>query len=553
MLTSLLQQSNDLNHLETLQLYVVAADFKKMHARLKHPVSVLFLTCFQRVKSTSFTLIEKARTEPNDSDSEGNDQLFLDDIPILASFAQTKIPNLLKMAQAEKKKEPYKLYNKDTCMEFHELLCELLGRFQESLKDLKTLETKKEYRSESEITAIMDQLSAVLAFGRALRGIVRGAAITEHLKTIAHYVEVKAGKFWPMTHESELDPEVDAEFNLLKPFSTVGYGEPLQLWRSFLDWLRLMVHHFDAIHVLDNHLRNLDDESSSSSSSTSIEISIEILYPSLPDKKMLPWQEVLKNEKYFPRIQELDDQPSADDLITFLTSPTLEQNGNDIDELIEDIDAIKEKTSKSITGPVYADFTSDIEKITFAVTDLINFSSPGWKEYVVAISRDVNALASEDTQSRIVRLVAISDMLQNLKGSFLLFKKLQPDTPLSLGSGFSGAVHCEVSAALLNSLSGTTGLHEGLLVNVLKEYKVCHICVSSSNVCQTLQHRKPHHFSECLNDAARFVLACSPDWKHTTRSNFLQRGSTLRSRRAHYRSIFHRRLLTPWFWSLGLD
>jgi hypothetical protein len=43
-----------------------------------------------------------------------NNQLFLDDIPILAKFANTKIPNLEKMARAAKEMAPFNFYNKDT-------------------------------------------------------------------------------------------------------------------------------------------------------------------------------------------------------------------------------------------------------------------------------------------------------------------------------------------------------------------------------------------------------------------------------------------------------
>jgi hypothetical protein len=112
MLKSLLQQSR--NCLEILQLYVVAADFKKMLARMNHPVSVLYLTCFQQMKSETFEHINVVPTKHNE-----NDQLFLDDIPILAKFANTKIPNLEKMAQAAKEMAPFNFYNKDTYMEFH--------------------------------------------------------------------------------------------------------------------------------------------------------------------------------------------------------------------------------------------------------------------------------------------------------------------------------------------------------------------------------------------------------------------------------------------------
>jgi hypothetical protein len=473
-LKSLLRQSE--GHLETLQLYVVAADFKKMLARMKHPVSTHYLACLQRVKSLICLPLEEVPTQSQ----EDNNTLFLDDIPILAERAKTKIPNLEKAAKAAQNKEPFKLYSKDTCMEFHELLREILERFQQSLNDLRTLmrskvRNSKEPRNspdQSEPKDIMDKLRDVLAFGRTLRGIVQGSAITAHLAAIAPFLEVKAGKFWPMACESE----DDAEFHLLKPYSTEGDREPLLPWKSFHDWLRLMVHHFDAIHILDNHLMKFN--------SLSIDLSIKILYPSLPDENMLPWKDLLENENYFPPIPHTPDQPSATKLITFLTSPTLDEDGKSIKLLIENIGAVIERqTAETMTGTVYTDFSVDIEKVTSVLEGLVDTSSGWWRDYVLGILEQVEGLAGDTTHSRSFQLEGISNMVQKLEGSFKLYKEVKPKTSLSLGKHFAGAIHCEVCAAPSNSFSGTTGPHDGLSKDLLEEYKVSHIFVSCSNLC----------------------------------------------------------------------
>jgi hypothetical protein len=315
-----------------------------------------------------------------------------------------------------------------------------------------------------------------------------------HLKTIDRIqVMEKNGKFWLMTHESED----------VKPYSTKSHDKPLLPWESFHDWLRLMVHHFDAIHVLDSHLMSLNLPSP-------IDIFIKIIYPSLLDEHMLPWKELLENEKYFPPIPHTCNQPSAAEFITFLTLSTLDGNGNGVKELIEDINTIKLKQTLAITaGTVYVDFTLDIGKLTEQVKELKDFSSAGWEDFIVDILQQVEALSDSTTQSRLSQLDCILNMLENLKGSFLLYKKVQPGTSLSLGMGFSGSGHCEVYAAVLNSLSGTPGPHNDLSENLLEEFKVSHISVPCSNLCQTLQYRQPNKSSECLNNAAQSVLACS--------------------------------------------
>lgn len=468
MLKSLLQQSR--NDLDTLKLYVVAADFKKMLARMNHPVSSRYLACFQRVKSMTFEPIKGALMTRKSYG--GNDQLFLDHIPFLAQVADTKIPNLEKTAQAAMKKEPFNLYNEDTCMEFHELLCELLERFHQSLKKLKNVQKLKvKERKEgahSDQAEIVKALNQVLALGVALRAMVRGGAIEVHLATITPFLEVMTGKFWPLAHKSE----EDAEFHLLKPYSTDGRNEPLLPSKSYHDWLRLMVHHFDAILVLDNHLISLDLPPT--------EISIKILYPSLPDDKMLPWKQLLNNENYFPPIPITPDQPSAAELITFLTSSTIDKDGNNIEDLIKDVDAIKKKHTESIdkTGTVYVGFTTDIEILTEDMNALKDSSSAGWKDCVVDILEHVEALRSDSTAHvQLSWLEVISNMLENLKGSFSLYRRVQPSSPLSLGTGFTGAGHCEVYAAISNSLSGIPGPHVGLSEETLEEFKASHISV----------------------------------------------------------------------------
>jgi hypothetical protein len=495
---SLLRHSK--SHLGILQLYIVAADFKKMLTRMNHTVSTHYLACFQRVKSRSFEPTEEASTKPFDV----NDTLFLDDIPILAQIADTKIPNLEKMAQAAEKKQPFNLYNKDTCTEFHGLLCEVLGHFHQSLKDLKGVEKlkvkkrkeDKDRLGQSDLAEIRDQLEKVLAFGQALRAIVRGGTISVHLATIAPFLEVKTGKFWPLAHESG----DDAEFRLLKPYSTDANNELLLPWRSFHDWLRLMVHHFDAIHVLDHHIMSFKSPSP-------IDISIKILYPSLPDEKMLPWKQLLGNERYFPLIPYTPDQPSAEELITFLSAPALDEDGNTIQDLIDIVE--KWRKSPIETATICAEFISYLQILTDELNELKDSSSNGWKDYIVDILRQVEALEHDaealehdlealehdlealehdsTSHSRLSQLEDISNMLENLRGSYSLYKKLQPGSELSLGTGFTGSIHCEACAAVLNSLSA--GAHTGEHREALEEFMVGHISIPCSNINQNLQYR----------------------------------------------------------------
>jgi len=347
----------------------------------------------------------------------------------------------------------------------------------------------------------------VLALGKAVRGIVRGKAIEVHLATIAPFLEVKIGKSWPMAYESE--DESNAEFHLLKPYNiSASSGEPLLPWKSFHDWLRLMLHHFDAIHVLDNYLVNLSSESPS----PPIEISIKILQPSHPDGNMLPWKELLKNEKYFPLIPSSPKQPSADELIAFLTSPDLHDDHSAVQELIKDVKRIKRN--------IESDVTVTLEHRTFQllrddVYSLKKTSSAGWKDYVEDIYQQVECLWKNNTKDALLsRLEDISNMLKNLEGSFNLYERVRPKTSLSLGNGFKGASHCEVLAAVLNSLSGT-GQRDGLSNDLLKEFETTGQIVGVSKRCfpvcaRVLGLLKPNKFDKFFTTGIHTTItACT--------------------------------------------
>ena len=124
------------------------------------------------------------------STRSSHDQLFLNAIPFLAEFATTKIPNLQKMAQLATENKPLNIYNKDTYMEFHKLLCELLKHFHGSLDELVNLETEDEME-------IHNALTSIRITGDFLWTMVRTAVIEKHLKTINHLLDFDQGGVVP--------------------------------------------------------------------------------------------------------------------------------------------------------------------------------------------------------------------------------------------------------------------------------------------------------------------------------------------------------------------
>jgi hypothetical protein len=88
----------------------------------------------------------QAQTVSGSKSGRKHDETFLlSIIPNLVTFIKAKIPNLQAMAVAaaadknKNKNKDIKIYNEDTCTEYHDLLCELLQRFHKSLCVLKSI------------------------------------------------------------------------------------------------------------------------------------------------------------------------------------------------------------------------------------------------------------------------------------------------------------------------------------------------------------------------------------------------------------------------------
>ena len=333
-----------------------------------------------------------------------------------------------------------KIYNKDTCAEYHDLLCKLLDRFHASLDALKQLQRsavangvveqdpQKKNAAQPSLVKIISHLRLVLLMGWSLREMVQGNAMEEHLQAINPLLEVNVGKSWPMSETSE----EDIEFHILKPYS-MRHGKLLLPWQAYCDWLKLMVHNLDSINVLDEFLRSFN--------SPNIDVEVKILYPSCPDKKMLPWQELLRDKHYFP----IGDEPSNEELITFLTTPTL-LNGVALKGIIEIVLVLKQQRKSEITVGA-AHMVVNTEDVDSLITKMcaLRCSLPGWDAYSAILIDRMKALkdCGRTPQDGLHLIQVIMDMLEALRASNSLYDKLTPHTPLTLGKDFSGTRHCE--------------------------------------------------------------------------------------------------------------
>ena len=158
-------------------------------------------------------------------------------LPKLECLLQIKVPQLLLAIPATGETSPIITYNQDTYMEYHLILSNLLKKFRLALDVLYELEDPHK-------KAFKDTVDGIMQVGDALQTMVGGSIIEVHMKVImiAHD-ESHHGITQDVNKETE-SKETEQDEELYKISSM------LPTWQAYNEWLKLMVVHFDAMHVL---------------------------------------------------------------------------------------------------------------------------------------------------------------------------------------------------------------------------------------------------------------------------------------------------------------
>jgi hypothetical protein len=139
MLKTLLQPSAE--EFPPFTLYVIAVSFPKMIRRMKKHLSVTYMASLLKLRT--FPFMEKAQksgnSESDDQPDQERDQPLIRSMPRFVNVAGNQVANL---ERAAKQQQPVGIYNKDTYMEFHFLLCALLTNFCASLTDLQNVKAQ---------------------------------------------------------------------------------------------------------------------------------------------------------------------------------------------------------------------------------------------------------------------------------------------------------------------------------------------------------------------------------------------------------------------------
>src|SRR5277367_4657847 len=251
--------------------YIIATCYPILERRLGHKtLSQPYIHSLKQVKDVPFN--ESLWEQPSMREI-ASDRSFLLFVPTIVEGIRTPIPHIHEQAKLVAADQDFQLYNEKTCKEFHLLLLELLDRFQRSLKYLKSLKDLKSHRVSANVTSTPDNdqfenyVFDVLFAGDALRMIAKGAALWMHLRTIeAKLVDPRrpdmslpmpGGNAEKDEEQGEEQDEHDEELEAVQPSALSMEGNmPVRvpLWKSYRNWLKLMVIYFDAVHILDEYV-----------------------------------------------------------------------------------------------------------------------------------------------------------------------------------------------------------------------------------------------------------------------------------------------------------
>ncbi|KAF8804067.1 hypothetical protein BYT27DRAFT_7194791 [Phlegmacium glaucopus] len=293
-----LQQDGALHDCNFLRKYTIATCYPKMARRLEHPLSNLYIESLRGVKDFPFHPNLPKDMPPT---KIANDRVFLDQF-----VAATKIhPQIIKSSIANitlmlnnlpPVGEPFELYTSETCMEFHNLLVEILDRFRESIQKLKSLlSTKGSTPSTEDSEDVEHSLNRISVFAFALQKIASGYAFEMHLRNIQSLLadprQSDTDNSMPNVEKKEGERELDEE---LAEILITDLDVPTPLWQTYRDWVRLMVVHFDAIGILVNYVTKTRTAPPYQS------ISVKILVAPPAGEDFLSWSDLLVDPKLFP-------------------------------------------------------------------------------------------------------------------------------------------------------------------------------------------------------------------------------------------------------------
>ena len=187
-------------------------------------------------------------------------------------------------------------------------------------------------------------------------------------------------------------------------------------WKAYCEWLKLMVVHFDAVHILISHMKTIESN----------EVTIKVITAPYLDTTLLPWKELLKNKRYF------DDpigMPSSSDIIAFIEKWQGQQTKAPHDVI---------KLFEKFCGSTLQD-PDHLQEIIDILGTMGSCQSPGYLDIVNDLIATLQTLKLMGDKPGPKLVKEIMNELRSLRDRALFFIKLK-------GLSFKqGSLHCELN------------------------------------------------------------------------------------------------------------
>ena len=431
--------------------YIIATCYPKIAHRLKHKtLSEPYIQALNQVGTFDVQIPEPST---NSQEISGN-RLFLEWFLLCPTLLD--YPKLSKKAERKDDKDS-QLYTKDTCAEFHKLLLLLLERFKKSLALLHQLQERKRDPIKGSM-AFNSQVTEVMIYGCGLQALAQSAALQMHLQSITPFLMMKlhsqAKTPMPAPDEEEIDAEIDADLNAVQPFVTIDGSTEGRVWKSYIDWMKLIVVHFDTVEILFGFFNSPTCPFNA--------ISVCVLSTQVMGKQSLWLQDIISDKDLkFPTETIWTPRPSQSG------PPPADMTNIEIlkhfDGLFKSEKGFQLKFNALIKGWDAMDYKS----ITNSLDALKPFKFPGWEEPITRLLDKLTQLGYMPEKSNTSYLGLLPDYMA-LSQSYRFYAALQSPSE----AAFRGSLHCE--ACLASLLVGNANVSDTLA----KDMEVCYFSSS---------------------------------------------------------------------------
>ena len=246
----LIPQSNTprLVRLDRLLKYVIATCYRKILRRWNdETLSLPYYTSLQHISSKTIRFqelrpdVNPKKDSKRDKEVQNDDSLLESIDSRLADNLGIKIPQLVALQHGP-------IYTEERCNEFHQLLCALLEKFATSLEALPVEGNPTSPSSQSQVnSSFKDRLGNLLYYGCYLKWIIDGSALDHYLHNLETEQLLDDHRRDIML---QIDPSGDYDPDLHRPTASKLNGWEIPCWKSYKQWLKLMLIYFTAMETI---------------------------------------------------------------------------------------------------------------------------------------------------------------------------------------------------------------------------------------------------------------------------------------------------------------